>query len=888
MGSIKRVFLLAVVIAGLAIFLAQVGYNLFILRRDINRTVEEKLYLQAQVEAQRLSATLDEIGAGTEYFANAIASMDDVDHPQALAYLKSYLERYPMIYGGGYWFEPYYFSPEQKYYGPYMYKAEEKAYLTWDYSGSEYDYFSYDWYDNGRHTGLDIVWTEPFVDVVSKVDMITGTSAIRRKGEFIGVTTVDVSLQKLQEYVQGIRVGQHGFAFIIAGNDRILTDNPPFRALISDADQREKLIYSVICEARRPQIQQIVLNRQKVYLTYAPISSTNMYFGLVMPEAEAMGAFYRALEYNTMVFLIMMAIIFVFFGILFKRRVAKPLDTLVAASDSLKSGDLAVRISDVPQDEFGKLAISFNAMAEKLAQQFGQLQHRLEFEQIVSSISSNYIDLQMDNLGGNLEKTLGILAKFMKVDRAFIAMLDDQNQTIEEFFEWHAPEVLAGKEFAQGQAYNAKGAGYRQLLAKGVIRFTCLEELPEQGEFLIADKLRPYLASAIGVSFILSSGKLGVLGLASRQEHLQWADDDVAMLKIISEIFANAIQRKDAEARILKLARFDRLTGLRNRMYFEQEMERLRQQNVADPALLLFDIDGLKLINDTYGHSRGDELLLFVAQSIATGGYSGEISARVGGDEFAILLPEATEQMAELRCQQVKNQVAEHKAGDFELFISLSTGYALAPRIPECFADFFREADNYMYREKLHHAKSNRSAVVQTLMKALEARDFITEGHAVRLEELMERLARHLGMSEKEIADMRLLAQFHDIGKVGIPDSILMKPGPLTEEEYTQMQRHSEIGYHIAQASPDLAPIADWILMHHERWDGSGAPLQLAGEKIPLACRMLAIADAFDAMTSDRPYRLAMNKADAIAELQRCAGTQFDPAMVVKFLEIAE
>ncbi len=193
--------------------------------------------------------------------------------------------------------------------------------------------------------------------------------------------------------------------------------------------------------------------------------------------------------------------------------------------------------------------------------------------------------------------------------------------------------------------------------------------------------------------------------------------------------------------------------------------------------------------------------------------------------------------------------------------------YAIAQDITR----LFKEADDNMYRQKLHHINSNRSEIVQTLMKMLEMRDFITEGHADRLQDIVELMAKHLNLPEYSQSDLRLLAQFHDIGKVGISDNILFKPGPLTEKEYKEMQRHSEIGQRIALASSELASMADWILKHHEWWNGQGYPLGLKEEEIPLECRILAIADAYDAMTSDRPYRQAMSHQEAIKEIKRCA-----------------
>lgn len=170
----------------------------------------------------------------------------------------------------------------------------------------------------------------------------------------------------------------------------------------------------------------------------------------------------------------------------------------------------------------------------------------------------------------------------------------------------------------------------------------------------------------------------------------------------------------------------------------------------------------------------------------------------------------------------------------------------------------------------------------------MEARGFETEGHCDRLQELIISLARSLELSQEFINDLSLLARFHDLGKVGIPDQILFKPGALTDEEWQQMRQHCEIGHRIASSVPDLKPITDFILKHHEWWDGRGYPMGLSGEDIPLPCRILAIADAYDAITSDRPYSNAMSQHEAVQELRRCAGTQFDPGLVEKFIQILD
>ena len=350
-------------------------------------------------------------------------------------------------------------------------------------------------------------------------------------------------------------------------------------------------------------------------------------------------------------------------------------------------------------------------------------------------------------------------------------------------------------------------------------------------------------------------------------------------------IMREVTQRKQMEDRLGFLSLHDALTGVFNRAYFEEESQRLQISGSKGIGVFVCDVDGLKLINDTLGHRSGDELLKKVAILLNADIAQPDFIARIGGDEFAVVLLNPTKRRMEALDKQYKKAVADYNTENPQLPLSLSLGWATD--LEGAHIDrVFKEADNNMYRQKMHQRSSNRSALVQTMMKALEARDHITEGHAERLGELMDRMGQRLELSQGVVADLRLFAKFHDIGKVGIPDRILNKPGKLTEDEMAVMRRHSEIGFRIARSSPDLEPIAEWILKHQEHWNGEGYPLGLAGEDIPVECRIMAIVDAYDAMTSDRPYRKAMGCQDAIAEIRRCAGTQFDPELAESFIEM--
>ncbi|MEF8823493.1 MAG: PAS domain S-box protein [Desulfohalobiaceae bacterium] len=345
-------------------------------------------------------------------------------------------------------------------------------------------------------------------------------------------------------------------------------------------------------------------------------------------------------------------------------------------------------------------------------------------------------------------------------------------------------------------------------------------------------------------------------------------------------------ERKQMEERLKELSVRDALTGLYNRNFFEEEMERLSDGRYSPVGIVVCDLDGLKFVNDTLGHQSGDRLLLKAADLLRANFRNSDIIARIGGDEFAILFPETDWQMVELMLQRFQQAVRDYNNADPEIPISLSVGQAVGEKTgPDIYA-LFREADNRMYREKLQRKGSARSAILQALTVSMEARDFKTEGHCDRLLALCVSLSRELGLSQDLENDLCLLARFHDLGKVGIPDHILFKPVPLTEEEWRQMSQHCEIGHRIASSVPDLKPIADLILKHHERWDGRGYPLGVSGRDIPLACRILAIADAYDALTSDRPYQEALPPEKAINELRRCAGTHFDPELVERFIGI--
>ena len=351
---------------------------------------------------------------------------------------------------------------------------------------------------------------------------------------------------------------------------------------------------------------------------------------------------------------------------------------------------------------------------------------------------------------------------------------------------------------------------------------------------------------------------------------------------------AELIERKLAQQFLLYSSQHDALTGLFNRTYLDEAQQKIVQQGAVGVGVICCDLDGLKLVNDTLGHAVGDRLLQRTADILKAAAPPQSLIVRTGGDEFVVVLTEISETDLETIGQKIRDACLIADLTELPLRLSLGWRYRerCEPGSDELEA-MVKDADDEMYRQKLSSSQSARSGVVHTIMKMLEVRDFETEEHSQRLARMAVGLSDRAGLPGHRKNDLRLLAQFHDIGKIGIPDKILLKPGGLTSEERKEIERHSEIGHRIATVIPELQPVAEFILKHHERWDGKGYPLGLRGEQIPIENRILAIVDAYDAMTSDRPYRKAMKADEAFAELRKCQGSQFDPILVELFLAMS-
>lgn len=347
-------------------------------------------------------------------------------------------------------------------------------------------------------------------------------------------------------------------------------------------------------------------------------------------------------------------------------------------------------------------------------------------------------------------------------------------------------------------------------------------------------------------------------------------------------VFRDVTEAKAQEEKIKFLSYRDALTGIYNRAFFEEELKRLNTEDQMPLTMIMGDLDGLKIINDVFGHQIGDEALVKAAQIISSSCRDTDIVSRWGGDEFVVLLPKTPEYVGHKICNRIKKISSQTNVGDAKLGISL--GCATKTGVMEEWENIIKMAEDNMYKNKLLGAKSFRSIILTSMKNTLFEKSWETEEHGERLAYFCRKIGITMGLPSFVIDELEILAMLHDIGKIAIDHQILKKPGKLTEEEWRIIKKHPEIGYRIAQTVPELANIADYIWSHHERWDGQGYPRGLSAEDIPLLARILSVVDAYDAMTQERPYRQALTPRTAKEELKQHAGTQFDPQIVDIFL----
>lgn len=344
--------------------------------------------------------------------------------------------------------------------------------------------------------------------------------------------------------------------------------------------------------------------------------------------------------------------------------------------------------------------------------------------------------------------------------------------------------------------------------------------------------------------------------------------------------------RKLARNRYNRYCFYDKLTNLFNRAYFEEELRRLDTVRQLPLSIIMGDINGLKLVNDAFGHREGDNLLIKCGKFLKESCRKEDIISRWGGDEFTILLPRTTDQGANDLITRIQECCRNNDNYKDSIPLSLSLGASTRTDIKKDINSILKEAEENMYKNKFLTTISISNDIIDSLQTALWEKSHESREDLDRVKKMALKLGQELKLPEDELEKLSILSAIHDIGKVAILESILEKRACLSENDWKILKRHSEIGYNIAKSSNKLSPVAEAIMTHHEWWNGNGYPYNLKGEAIPIISRILAVVDAYDAMVSDRPFKKAISKAEAIEELKKLSEVQFDPNIVNFFIKV--
>lgn len=526
-----------------------------------------------------------------------------------------------------------------------------------------------------------------------------------------------------------------------------------------------------------------------------------------------------------------------------------------------------------------EIEIEKDPSSEKIRSRVIEIEHyRADKSKIWVAIHGTFT---RDN-NGNIDSLHGVMRDITDRKLAEIELTETKDYLEKLFHSSNAPALVWNHNFKitklNGSFEKLTGKTTNEILGTSMLQFFPLQKL----------KIMTTMFEESQVKKTVDAMEVDITHVDGTVRTILWSTatifelEDPRKFSVIAQ-GQDITQRLEAEKNLIHLSFHDHLTGLYNRRYFEEELSRLDTERNLPISIIMGDINGLKLINDSFGHSVGDELLKKTAESMKRFFRDDDIVARLGGDEFAIILPKTDTMETENIIRRISDYSSKEKVMNIDL--SISFGSDTKKVKSDDLLATLKNAEDSMYRLKLYENKSMRSKTIDVIMNALVEKSQRELTHSKRVSSICEKIAMELHLKSEFVSQIRMAGLVHDIGKIGIDEKILNKPASLNKDEWAAIKKHPEAGWRILNSANEFSELSEFVLCHHERWDGSGYPRGLKGEQIPIEARIIMIADSYDAMTSMRSYRGALSEEDAANELRRYAGIQFDPDIVKLFVE---
>ncbi|MGV8906039.1 MAG: HD domain-containing phosphohydrolase [Acetobacterium sp.] len=681
-----------------------------------------------------------------------------------------------------------------------------------------------------------LIYTEPFMSVMKNEFIVTVAKPVYNENhELLGVVAGNISLQSIIGLVMDKNNSKEQYSFLIDSKGNILAH--PYYAynetskLVNINDINENLGASML-QDKAGSIP-IMLDGRTGYLAYQPIEGTDWTVGSFIGAQE----YSKTAQQAVVIFLLsLLSSGFILFVILIlqKKYILRPLLKLDRDIQGISAEDnIAYRLK-TEDDAFANIRKSVNLGLKKTQDYFNEL-------------NSSQVALVLSE-----ERNRAIVNALP--DIMFVL---DGNGRFKDFHVNDESLSLLKKEAFLGKV------------------------LPDVFSEDIAIKANN------SISLALQTGSIQI------HEYSLNSPDGLHYFEIrtvksndheVIAIARDITEQKKSQNYIEYLSYHDQLTGLYNRRFYEEEIIRRDTRENLPLTIAMLDVNGLKLTNDAFGHLSGDEILKNVGAILKKECRSCDVIARIGGDEFTILFPKTTSVEVAIIVEAIYQTASATDLGNS--ILSVSIGWETKTAMDQSMNDLFVKAEDYMYRKKLAESQSMRNRTLQAITKTLNEKNKREKTHSDRVSIISKRIGEAMHLDYEVIKEIEIAGLLHDIGKIAVNDAILNKSGKLTESEYNEIKKHPEIGYQLLKSVDAYSSIAEFVLAHHERLDGTGYPLGLTAGKIPFISKIIAVADSYEAMSFDRTYRKALATNEIIEELQKHSGTQFDPEIVDILLDL--
>ncbi len=848
--SIRKKFIIFILPFVLLVLISGTLFRMYNSKKIIQQEIYQKVLSEQDKRSSTIEKTISKIKGTADTFASGIKNTLGLLDPYAYnEILSETLANNSTILSYGVWFEPYAIDPNQKYLRAYVENKDGTISTNDYYNSDEFDYLNLDIYQRCKETE-ESFFAEAYYDKFSDMYSIIYVTPIHNaQGDYIGCVTASFGVNELNKYISESLAESINFyivnnsGYYIADLDLDLLNS---HANITDNDSEFKEIASTILD-QESGLLNYTIDNEKYYVYFSTVSDFKWKFIYTVPDSLVNQHLHEIVILNAVLFVLTLVAILALIYYFSSRFVHSPFKLLLKEFDNISKNNFN---SDITQ-QLVKTDTEFSEVGKALDEMKGCL----------TDYQNTLLDKnkQLKENEKALKETVTYVNAVISALPVMMFVFDRNGNCID----CHGSICFNGRtnsSYIGKNCYDFLGDINRD--NKDLAKFLDIINTIDYSDGIVRIELPIFI-----------DGKHEFF------EHTLTLCRDNEVISLCRRTTDNVNYLEHMKY----LSSYDELTGVFNSRNYNELLKNYKLGRNIPVSVIVLDVNGFKAINDSFGHRSGDKLLIKLAQVLTDIEIPNKIVARIAGDEFAVILPNTTKNVAENIFEELNFDCVEKKV--YKISFSISFGVGEANAETDNLVSINKLAEELLYKQKIYTSSGQKDNTIELINSTLLAKNKREQLHSNRVSELCVEMAIALGWSKLDQNKIKTAGLLHDIGKIGISDSILNKPGKLNEEEYLELRNHPEIAYHILQSSPNTKELSEFAYSHHEKWDGTGYPRQLKGTEIIIEARIIAIVDAYDAITSSRSYREGQSKEAAIAELIQCKHTQFDPDLVDLFIE---